>query len=202
VAFEGVDGCGKSTQVQRCAAWLTARRPGRATRVVREPGGTELGEAVRGLLLDGGGMTPMAEMLLYMASRAELYARVVLPALGRGEAVLLDRSQYSTAAYQGDGLGLDPAAILSLAQQAVGGRLPDRVVLLDLPPERARARVLPGDGGGRDRIERRDPVYFARVAAAYRRLAAAEPERFRVLDASADADTVERAVRDALADVA
>jgi dTMP kinase len=220
LAFEGIDGSGKSTQVQRCAAWLAAAAAGgagagaraAAVRVVREPGGTPLGEAVRELLLAGGSMSPLSEMLLYMAARAELYSRVVLPALRGGEIVLLDRSHYSTEAYQGAGLGLDREAILSLARTATGGRLPDRVVLFDIAPEAARRRLAQREADRRDgrgaasaesgragdRIEQRDATYFERVAASYRAMAAAEPARFTVIDASAEAAAVEAAVRQAL----
>ena len=195
LAFEGLDGCGKSTQIERLHQRLQAA--GVRVRALREPGGTELGEAVRDLLLHGGARTPQAEMLLYMAARAELYERVVLPALAAGETVLLDRSQYSTAAYQGAGLGLPVDGILSLAEHAVGGRWPERVVLLDLDPAAARAR-LPES---KDRIESRDAAYFLRVAQGFRALAAREPARFRVVDARGNPDEVAARVAAALADV-
>jgi len=195
LAFEGLDGCGKSTQIARLEQNL--RAAGAPVRALREPGGTELGEAVRDLLLRGGAITSQAEMLLYMAARAELYERVVLPALAAGETVLLDRSQYSTAAYQGAGLGLPVDAILALADRAVGGRWPERVVLLDMEPQAAAAR-LPA---GKDRIESRDAAYFARVAQGFRALAAREPARFRVVDARGSADEVAARVAAALADV-
>ena len=195
LAFEGLDGCGKSTQIARLEQRL--RGAGVRVRALREPGGTELGEAVRDLLLRGGHITPQAEMLLYMAARAELYERVVLPALAAGETVLLDRSQYSTAAYQGAGLGLPVDGILALAERAVGGRWPERVVLLDLDPAVARAR-LPEH---KDRIESRDAAYFQRVAQGFRALAAREPARFRVVDARGTPDEVAARVAAALADV-
>lgn len=195
LAFEGLDGCGKSTQLLRLARRLEAA--GVRVRALREPGGTELGEAVRDLLLRGGAIGPQAEMLLYMAARAELYERSVLPALAAGETVLLDRSQYSTAAYQGAGLGLPVEDILALADKVVRGRWPDRVLVLDLPPELARAR-LPA---GKDRIERRDADYFARVAAGFRALVAREPARLRLLDARGTPEEVAARVAAALADV-
>lgn len=195
LAFEGLDGCGKGTQLDRLEARLLAR--GARVRRVREPGGTELGEAVRGLLLHGGAMGALSEALLYMAARAELYERIVLPALAAGETVLLDRSQYSTAAYQGAGLGLPQDEILALADRAVRGRWPDRVVLLDLDPAAAAAR-LPA---GKDRIESRDAAYFARVAQGFRALAAREPRRFVVVDAAGAPEAVAGRVAEALADV-
>ena len=202
VAFEGLDGCGKGTQIERCAEWLRARAPARTVRVLRERGGTELGERVRELLLHGGPISPRAEMLLYMAARAELYAREVLPALERGEAVLLDRSHYSTAAYQGHGLGLSVEGILDLARAATRDRAPNRVVLLDLEPAQAAARLAARAGAGPDRIERRDPDYFRRVAEGFRDLARREPARFRVVPAVGSPDEVAARVKEALDDVA
>ena len=195
IAFEGLDGCGKGTQLDRLEARLRAR--GARVRRLREPGGTPLGESVRELLLHGGAMGALPEALLYMAARAELYERVVLPALAAGEAVLLDRSQYSTAAYQGAGLGLPLDDILALADKAVRGRWPDRVVLLDLDPAAAAARL----SAGKDRIESRDAAYFARVAQGFRALAAREPRRFRVVDAAGTLEAVAGRVAAALADV-
>lgn len=198
LALEGIDGCGKSTQVARLARWLDDERPGRAVRVLREPGGTELGERVRALLLHGGEMTPLAETLLYMAARAELYAEVVHPALAAGEIVLLDRSHYSTAAYQGAGLGLDEEWIAATAERATGGRRPDRVLVLDLPCDEARARrrTLADD-----RIERRGEPYFERVAAAFRRFAAGEPVRVRLVDGRGTPEQVFARVLEELRDV-
>jgi dTMP kinase len=201
LAFEGVDGSGKSTQLTRCARWLQAGAGAPAPLVAREPGGTPLGEAVRELLLAGGAVGPLAETLLYMAARAELYQRVVLPALAEGRTVLLDRSHYSTAAYQGGGLQVDERTIDALTQVVTGGRLPDRVVLLDLPPHEAARRLAARPGDGPDRIERRDPAYFERVGAAYRDLARRDPRRFAVVDAAGTPDDVARAVQEALADV-
>lgn len=198
LAFEGVDGCGKGTQIGRLAGWLEQNAPGRRLHVLREPGGTELGERVREVLLHGDGCAPLTEMLLYMASRAELYASRVLPALAAGDVVILDRSHYSTAAYQGAGLGLDEADILDLAARVIRGRHPDRVILLDLPADRARARRA---GEQDDRIESRDDAYFASVAEAYRRFARSEPERFVVIDGDASPDDVAAAVRRGLADM-
>jgi dTMP kinase len=135
--------------------------------------------------------------LLYMAARAEGYERVVLPALAAGEVVLLDRSQYSTVAYQGAGLLLPIEPILALADRVVHGRWPDRVLLFEMDPAAARARLA----RGKDRIERRDAAYFERVATGFRELAAREPARFVVLDARGTPDEVAARVSAALADV-
>lgn len=196
LAFEGVDGCGKSTQIGRMVKWLVAARPERPVTALREPGGTPLGEAVRALLLDGGEITARTETLLYMSARAELYERHVLPALARDEVVLLDRSHYSTAAYQGAGLGVDIERILDLAGWLNEGREPDRVIVLELPESVAMARRGPAD-----RIEQRDLAYFARVAEAFRSLATRWPERFVMIDASGSEDTVAARVLEALIDV-
>lgn len=206
LAFEGLDGSGKSTQVQLCADWL-AQRPARERAssrplVLREPGATPLGESIRALLLGERAMGALSETLLYQVARAELYEHVVLPALERGETVLLDRSHYSTWAYQGAGLGVDQAMIEQVTRIVTRGRLPDRVVLLELPPELAVARLARRtEGAPGDRIEQRDTAFFARVAAGYRQLAQAEPQRFTVVDGSGTAATVARAVQEALADV-
>ncbi len=203
VAFEGIDGAGKTTQIEGLVEWLRADvMPGREIVVLREPGGTAMGEAVRELLLRGDPRGPRAELLLYMAARSELYAQVVLPTLERGALVIIDRSSYSTAAYQGGGLGLDVEAILALGDEVTGGRRPDRVVLLRLDPEQA-ARRLDGRGTGvdRDRIEARGLDYFRRVAATYDACAAAEPDRFVVVDGSLDPEAVGATVRAGLADL-
>jgi dTMP kinase len=205
LAFEGVDGSGKSTQWSRCVAWLQARAAERPVAppplAAREPGGTPLGEALRELLLAGGPLGPLAETLLYMAARAELYEREVLPALAAGRTVVLDRSHYSTAAYQGAGLAVDDGAIDALTRLVTGGRLPDRVVLLDLAAEEAAGRLATRPAGPRDRIERRDTAYFGRVVDAYRELARREPGRFVVVDARGTPEAVAVRVQQALADV-
>jgi dTMP kinase len=202
IAFEGIDGSGKSTQALHLAQALATEFPHREVLAVREPGGTPVGEAVRAVLLEGAERGALAEALLYFAARAELYERVVLPALTRGAVVLTDRGNHSTAAYQGAGLGLDEEELLAWGERVVQGRWPDRVVWLRLDPAAALAR-LPGRAGaaGQDRIEARGLAYFERVAGAYQRFAAAEPGRFVEVDAAADAGAVARAVRAGLDDV-
>ena len=206
LAFEGLDGSGKSTQVRRCAEWLatrTARTAAGPPLVLREPGGTPLGESIRALLLGERAMGALAETLLYQAARAELYEHVVLPALARGATVLLDRSHYSTWAYQGAGLGVDRDMIAAVSRVVTRGRLPDRVVLLEVPAELALARLARrSEGAPGDRIEQRDEGFFARAAEGYRELARAEPGRFVVVDGRGSAEEVARAVQRVLADVA
>ena len=184
VSFEGLDGSGKTTQVERLRAALEAE--GREVVTAREPGGTALGERIRGLVLHGEEMTPWAEALLYAAARAELVAEVIEPALGRGADVLLDRYVDSSVVYQGIGRGLGRDEVLQLNLLAVGGIVPDRTFVLAIDPGRSLERV----GSRPDRIEREAASFHARVAAGYHELAALFPERIVVLDGSADADAL------------
>ncbi len=177
VTFEGLDGSGKTTQVELLRRHL--EESGREVVVTREPGGTELGEQIRELLLHGPAMSAWAEATLFAAARAELVERVIAPARERGADVLCDRYVDSSLAYQGiaRGLGVEPVLELNLA--AVQGVLPDRTFLLLVDPARASART----GHERDRIEREDDAFRARVDAAYRELAERFPERIVAVEA-------------------
>jgi dTMP kinase len=192
VSFEGLDGSGKTTQVQLLRARLEA--DGREVVTAREPGGTELGEHIRALLLHGGEMTPWAEALLYAAARAELVSEVVAPALDRGADVLLDRYLDSSVVYQGVARGLGLEEVWELNVTAVGGLLPDRTFVLAIDPASAGRRV----GDAPDRIERAGVEFHTRVAAAYARLAALHPERIVVLDGGLPAETIAEQVHDEL----
>jgi dTMP kinase len=192
VSFEGLDGSGKTTQVQLLRARLEA--DGREVVTAREPGGTELGEQVRALLLHGGEMTPWAEALLYAAARAELVAEVVAPALDRGADVLLDRYLDRSVVYQGVARGLGLEEVWELNLTAVGGLLPDRTFVLAIDPGSAGRRV----GAAPDRIERAGVEFHTRVADAYARLAALHPERIVVLDGALPAETIAEQVHDEL----
>src|SRR5262245_58005562 len=188
VTFEGLDGSGKTTQIRLLAQRLEAdARPHLAT---REPGGTELGEQVRELVLHGGHVAPWAEAALYAASRAQHVEEVIRPALERGEIVLCDRYIDSSVAYQGvaRGLGLDRVLELNLA--VVGGLLPDMTFLLVVDPGVAGERM----SDERDRLEREDDDFRARAAAGYRELAARFHHRIVAIDGSASVDDVARQI--------
>lgn len=176
VTFEGLDGSGKTTQVERLRARLEA--DGREVVTAREPGGTALGEQLRALVLHGDEMTPWAEALLYAAARAQLVAEVIEPALARGADVLLDRYFDSSVAYQGIGRGLGLQEVLELNLLAVGGCVPDRTFVLAVDPASSLERV----GGRPDRIEREATEFHEKVAAGYEELAALFPERVVILD--------------------
>ena len=192
VTFEGLDGSGKTTQVELLRARLEA--DGREVVTAREPGGTDLGEQLRGLVLHGDEMTPWAEALLYAAARAELVAEVVAPALARDADVILDRYLDSSVVYQGIGRGLGFDEVLELNLLAVGGLLPDRTFVLALDAATSGRRV----GGRPDRIERAGESFHASVAAAYERLAAHHPERIVVLDGALPAEQLAELVHEEL----
>ncbi len=179
ISFEGLDGSGKTTQARLLHEKL--RVAGHDARLVREPGGTALGEAVRPLLLDPAlHVAPMAELMLFSAARAQLVAEVIEPAVARGDIVLCDRFYDSTLAYQGGGRGVAPIEWLrDFCQTVTGGMTPARTYLVRVPPETALARRSHREA---DRMEAGGAAYHARIAAIYDALAAAEPDRFVVLD--------------------
>lgn len=192
VTFEGIDGSGKSTQAELLRARLEA--DGFDVVVTREPGGTELGERIRDLVLHGGHVSPWAEALLYAASRAQHVDEVIRPALERGAWVVCDRYVDSSVAYQGVGreLGLDRVLDLNLA--AVDGLMPDRTFLLELDVAASSGRLQ----GDHDRLEREPGDFHTRVADGYRELAARFRERIVVLDAASPPDTLAEEVYGAL----
>ena len=185
LVIDGPDGVGKTTQTARLAAFLRER--GRSVVVLREPGATPAGEAIRDLLLDPEtDLTPLAEMLLYQAARSQVVEAVIRPALEQGQVVLLDRYWYSTAAYQGHGLGLDLDAVRRVSEVATGGLEPDHLFLLDLDPDVGLARL----DGAHDRIEGRPLEYHRRVRAGFLKEARRLGDRATVVDASAAPDDV------------
>lgn len=192
IAFEGIDGSGKSTQVERAVAWMRSRSI--EPLQLREPGGTALGERIRDLLLDHstGAIAPAAEALLYAASRAELFEQVVRPALTAGRVVVADRFVDSSLAYQGAGRGLGIDLVRAANDLALAGARPDLTVLVRVSADVA-ARRLAAAGGEADRIEVAGADFFARVADAYDRLAAADPARYAVVDGAGSVDDVHAA---------
>jgi dTMP kinase len=190
VTFEGGEGSGKSTQIARLAARV--RAAGHEPVVTREPGGTPLAERIRELLLDPAHVpAPWTEAFLMEAARAELAARVVHEALDRGQVVLCDRHADSTLAYQGAGRGLDLEALARMNALATGGRRPDLTLLYDLDPSVGLARRAE-IGAPLDRLDGESLAFHGRVRERFLALAAAEPQRFVVLDATQPADTLER----------
>jgi dTMP kinase len=191
IAFEGGEGCGKSTQAALLADQLDAL-------LTREPGGTSLGQRLRDLLLDPNAdhVDPRAEALLMAADRAQHVATVVRPALAAGQHVVTDRFAGSSLAYQGYGRGLPLDEVRALSAWATGDTWPDLVVLIDLPVDVAAARL----GGQLDRFERADGGFHQRVADGFRELAAADPEQWVVIDGAAPVEEVAAAVRTAVAE--
>ncbi len=191
IVLEGVDGCGKSTQAALLAAAL--RATGHTVVETREPGGTPLGEAVRGIVLDSGGeMSAVAEALLFAASRAQHVAQVIRPALAAGSWVVCDRFVDSSLAYQGAARGLGIDAVWTINAPAVDGCLPELAIVLDVPPTTAGLR----DAGPKDRIEVEGIALQEAVAAGYRELAARYSERIRVIPAQGSMEQVHRQVMD------
>ena len=192
ITIEGGEGAGKST-AQRFISDRLAER-GIATVQTREPGGTPLAEAIRQTLLSVDGEAPveMTELLLVFAARAQHLAKVIEPALSRGDWVLSDRFTDATYAYQGAARGLSTATILHLEQLVQSGRQPDKVLILDLPPEIGMARAR--SRGELDRFEREDHDFYERVRAGYLARAEAMPERYSVIDAGQDLPKVESAL--------
>jgi dTMP kinase len=210
ITFEGTEGGGKSTQIQILAERI--RATGRAVRVLREPGGTPIGEEIRHTLKHSDAnhaMTPEAELLLMNASRAQLVREIIRPSLEAGEVVLCDRFYDSTVAYQGYGRQLDMAAVRRIIDFAVGSTRPDVTVLLDVSVavsearRMARTQSLRGDSAQlqRDRIEESGRAFFERVHEGFMEIAKAEPGRVRVVDATGEINTVAAKVWECVAPV-
>ena len=196
ITLEGGEGAGKSTLLAALRGYFERR--GLDVLYTREPGGTPLGEAVRALVLDPAhrGMAAETELLLMFAARAQLVRDTLQPALVKGRWVLCDRFTDASYAYQGGGRGVNMARIAELERIATGGLNPDLTLLLDLPVAHGRARA--GQRGDADRIECERDDFFERVRATYLARARAEPERFRVIDASQPADEVLRIAIEAI----
>ena len=201
LSIEGGEGAGKSTQVRHLADALRAR--GLDVIVTREPGGSEGGEAIRDLLMQGEvkRWSSHTEALLFAAARADHVEKVIQPALGIGNWVISDRFIDSSRAYQGVAGGIDDAAVLALHGFGSRGLLPDRTLVLEVPPEIGAERAAARDGAAADRFAARERAFHDDVAAAFRRFAAAEPDRVRLIDAGGDVETVAAGVFDAVADL-
>ena len=194
ITFEGIEGSGKSTLLERLCGYLSGRSLSLLR--TREPGGSEIGRALRGLLLDcRQDVAPETELFLYLADRAQHVSRVIRPALARGDIVISDRYADSTIVYQGYGRGLDLEELLRLNAFAVGGLWPDLTVLLDVDPalglDRAKARnSAAGLSVSEGRFEAEAMAFHQRIRQGYLDWAARSPERFRVVNASASPDAV------------
>lgn len=182
ITFEGIDGCGKSTQTALCREWLESL--GKTVLLVREPGGTKIGEKIRGLLLDknNDGMAPMTELFLFEAARAQIVEETIKPALEEGKAVICDRFFDSSYAYQGCARGLGAEMVSRLNKDATGGLAPDITFFLDISVEKAIMR-REGRGGEKDRIESAGDSFQEKVRQGFIR-AASEDERIVTIDAS------------------
>ena len=194
IVLEGIDGAGKSSQVEPLVAWLRGRSC--VVTTCRDPGATATGDAIRAILLDRHDLqlAPTAEMLLYMAARAQLVAEVIRPSLARGEWVVSDRYLLANIVYQGHAGGLDPETIRRVGAVATGGLEPDLVLLVDVDLEtsaRRLARPL-------DKLENRGDDYRGRLRAGYLAEAARRPDRIAVVDGTGDLATVQAALRAAI----
>jgi dTMP kinase len=188
VTFEGIDGSGKSTQADLLAEAL--RSDGHDVVTTREPGGTPLGEQIRGLLLNGQEMSPWAEAALFAAARAELVELVIAPALESGKAVICDRYVDSSLAYQGIARGLGLDEVLQLNEHATGGLFPDRTFLVLVDPQTAAARARSSD-----RIEREGGEFHRKVDRAYRELATMFPDRITAVDGDQPPEEIAEEIR-------
>ena len=192
ITFEGLDGCGKTTQAQLLAESLTA--DGVDVVSTREPGGTPLGEEIRDLVLHGDHIAPWAETALYLAARAQHVDQVIEPTLAAGATVVCDRYLDTSVAYQGGGRQLGVDTVLELNLLAVGGLVPDRTFLVQIDVATALARV----GDKRDRIEQAEAEFWPRVVEAYRDLAARYPERYVVVDGRRPVPEIAEEIRERL----
>ncbi len=202
ITFEGIDGAGKSTQITKLIGWLESK--GIETISLREPGGTDTAEKIRRILLDSSGeITPLGELLLFSASRAELVQQVIIPALESGKTVILDRFYDSTTAYQGYGRGLDLEMLRSIISISTCGIVPDVTVFLDLDPETALRRKfseksipIAFESDELDRMERSGLEFYRKVHQGYLEIIKQNENRFVRLDAKEPADIIHLKVKE------
>lgn len=192
ITFEGPDGSGKTTQARLLVEHLQARE--HAVIYTREPGGTEISEQIRQVILStrNKAMQREAEVLLFSAARAQIVAELIRPALAAGKIIICDRYADSTMAYQGYGLGLDLDALRAITRFATGGLVPDLTFYVDVPAEIGLARRHRGET---NRLDQKDVAYHARVRDGYLALAKAEPQRFVVVDGTRTIDAVQQEIR-------
>jgi len=197
ISLEGSEGAGKSTQNKRILSWLAAR--GNVVVETREPGGTVISEQIRRLLLDtrSAGLDALCELLLLFAARSQLVQEVIRPALAEGKVVVCDRFTDASYAYQGGGRQLGAATVASVEKLVLGNLRPDLTLLFDVAVEVGMQRVA--GRGEADRFETESVRFFERVRNAYLERAAAEPQRFAVIDASRDEEQVWEQVQSVLA---
>ena len=203
ITFEGIDGSGKSTQLRLLNNFLLTR--GCNALLTREPGGTKLGLRLRAALLDAlEEVDPLTELLVFAADRAQHVRRVLIPALEAGEVVISDRYADATVAYQGAGRGFSPELIAQIVQLATGGLKPDLTLLFDVSIKDATTRTTRRSTGKssarseRDRLDIEDAEFHARVRDAYLRIAAAEPERVKVIDTSGPVERTHQRVKEVI----
>jgi dTMP kinase len=195
VTFEGPEGSGKTTQIRLLAAWL--KELGQDVVTTREPGGTRIGDGIRGLLLNPAHteMRPETEILLFSAARAQIVGQIIRPHLAQGGIVLCDRFADSTLAYQGYGRQLDLETLRQITAFATGNLTPDLTICLDLPVTEGLRRKRGGDQAEWNRMEREHLVFHERVRCGFLSLAAAEPARWWVIDAMQSADDIQEEIR-------
>jgi len=205
ISLEGIEGCGKTTQLEGLSTFL--KEKGRPFVVTREPGGTAIGEKIRSILLDPASkeLVPAAELLLYMADRAQHIHSLIKPRLAEGKIVVCDRYFDATVVYQGFARGLGIGFIRDLHRTILGDLIPDITLLLDLPPRIGLARARQElDNGNRSetesRFEEETISFHEKVRAGYLELARREPQRFKIIDASQKIDEVQRDIRKVLAE--
>ncbi len=194
LSFEGSEGCGKSTQIRLLKERL--EKSGRRVEVLREPGGTQIGESIRHLLQhakEGATMTPEAELLLFAASRAQIVREKIRPLLEAGVFIILDRFLDSTTVYQGIARGLPLESVRAINAFAIGGTLPQLTLVLDMDTHTAWQRIH-ATGRELDRIESQPPEFFEKVRQGYLEVARAEPQRMQIIDAAASPEAVHEAV--------
>ena len=198
ITFEGLDGCGKSTQLEKANDWLSEK--GFTVQTTREPGGTVIGQQIRNILLnpEHEELQPESELLLYLADRIQHLQESILPEIAAGKIVLCDRFHDSTVAYQGYGRGLDLISIESIVEHCIKPYTPDLTILLNISPETVAARLnRRQEHAEKDRLDSESLSFFTRVAQGFEELSAAEPERFVCLNGEQEIEVIHQEIIDA-----